>query len=121
MAKLSSATLNVTTGNANLEANDGQSFATPSGPSGFEDEYEGLMDQVDKDPDQREEEDIPDWMFNKGKTSSSDPGYTLCSTAHRKQQLHLFTKHFCQHPLSRRNPGYHYHGDVPILLPTASP
>ncbi|KAL6303644.1 hypothetical protein BKA93DRAFT_734772, partial [Sparassis latifolia] len=30
---------------------------------------------------------------------SADPTYVFCPVPHRKALLHLFTKHFCQHPL----------------------
>ncbi|KAF9554479.1 hypothetical protein CPC08DRAFT_644287, partial [Agrocybe pediades] len=38
-------------------------------------------------------------MFDDGETPSKDPDYVFCPAAHGKQILHLFTKHFCQHPL----------------------
>lgn len=44
-------------------------------------------------------EDGPDWMFEADEVTSKDPSYIFCPAPHRKQLLHLFTKHFCQHPL----------------------
>ncbi|KAF5343906.1 hypothetical protein D9758_012133 [Tetrapyrgos nigripes] len=41
----------------------------------------------------------PDWMFGDDEKPSSDPKYVFCPAPHRKQLLHLFTRHFCQHPL----------------------
>ena len=38
-------------------------------------------------------------MFDKDETISPDPNYVFCPAPHHKQILHLFTKHFCQHPL----------------------
>ncbi|KAG5635616.1 hypothetical protein H0H81_010634 [Sphagnurus paluster] len=49
--------------------------------------------------DERDTEDGPDWMFDDDKVTSKDPKYVFCPAAHQKQLLHLFTKHFCQHPL----------------------
>ncbi|KAG6819142.1 hypothetical protein H0H93_014943 [Arthromyces matolae] len=49
--------------------------------------------------DQIDDDDGPDWMFEEGEHRPKDPNYVFCPPAHRKQVLHLFTKHFCQHPL----------------------
>ncbi|KAK0494167.1 hypothetical protein EDD18DRAFT_1077894, partial [Armillaria luteobubalina] len=38
-------------------------------------------------------------MFEEGELSAKDPNYVFCPAAHRKQLLHLFTKHFCTHTL----------------------
>jgi len=38
-------------------------------------------------------------MFEADEVTSKDPSYIFCPAPHRKQLLHLFTKHFCQHPL----------------------
>ncbi|OCH85782.1 hypothetical protein OBBRIDRAFT_739263, partial [Obba rivulosa] len=38
-------------------------------------------------------------MFNEGEVKLKDPDYIFCPAPHCKQILHLFTKHFCQHPL----------------------
>ncbi|THU75958.1 hypothetical protein K435DRAFT_706020 [Dendrothele bispora CBS 962.96] len=38
-------------------------------------------------------------MFDDQEKRSKDPDYVFCPAAHRKQILHLFTRHFCQHPL----------------------
>ncbi|OCH86625.1 hypothetical protein OBBRIDRAFT_814505 [Obba rivulosa] len=46
-------------------------------------------------------------MFNEGEVKSKDPDYIFCPAPHRKQILHLFTKHFCQHPLLPEQTGTH--------------
>jgi hypothetical protein len=67
----------------------------------IEDEDGELLDQVDSllDGDDGDAEDGPDWLFEEGETSSSDPTYVFCPAPHRKMILRIFTKHFCQHPL----------------------
>lgn len=50
-------------------------------------------------------EDGPDWMFEKEEAKSSDPNYIFCLAPHRKQILHMFTKHFCQHTLFAERDG----------------
>ncbi|KAJ7673680.1 hypothetical protein DFH06DRAFT_1081519, partial [Mycena polygramma] len=61
-----------------------------------------ILDDVDrlleKEP-ATDAEDGPDWLFDEGETRSADPLYVFCPAPHRKQLLHLFTRHFCQHPL----------------------
>ena len=52
-----------------------------------------------------ESEDGPDWMFDEGEVRSSDAEYIFCPAAHRAQILHIFTKHFCQHPLLPEHDG----------------
>lgn len=52
---------------------------------------------IEKDTAQ-DSEDGPDWMFEQGELTSPDPNYVFCPAVHRGQLLHLFTKHFCQHP-----------------------
>ncbi|KAG6824654.1 hypothetical protein H0H92_006195 [Tricholoma furcatifolium] len=51
-----------------------------------------------KDDNSQDAEDGPEWMFDAEETPSNDPKYVFCPAPHRKQLLHLFTKHFCQHP-----------------------
>ncbi|KAG6808563.1 hypothetical protein H0H92_003721 [Tricholoma furcatifolium] len=51
-----------------------------------------------KDVHAQDAEDGPDWMFDEEETPSNDSKYVFCPAPHRKQLLHLFTKHFCQHP-----------------------
>jgi len=75
-------------------------------PTGDDEEEEGgdndLVDQVNRliaGENDRDSEDGPDWMFEDGEKTSSNPDYVFCPVPHRKQLLHLFTKHFCQHPL----------------------
>ncbi|KII86095.1 hypothetical protein PLICRDRAFT_115218, partial [Plicaturopsis crispa FD-325 SS-3] len=61
-----------------------------------------LLDQVDRfldDEDAVDEEDGPDWLFEDGEHKVDDPEYVFCPAPHRKHLLHIFTKHFCQHPL----------------------
>ena len=64
-----------------------------------------LSDEVDKfldsglDSGDIEDGDDPDWVFKDGETRSSDPAYVFCPAPHHKPLLHLFTKHFCQHPV----------------------
>jgi len=80
-----------------------QNSATTDAERKAEDE-EGndLMDEVDRfldDNDAEDEEDAPDWEFEEGEVKSKNPNYVFCPAPHRKQLLHLFTKHFCQHPI----------------------
>ncbi len=66
------------------------------------DETGDLLDAVDKAFDEEEEvdeEDGPDWMFEEQETRAKDPDYVFCPAPHHRQLLHLFMKHFCQHPL----------------------
>ena len=45
--------------------------------------------------------------WEEGETSPPHPEYVFCPSPHRKPILHLFTKHFCQHPLfPERHGGY---------------
>ena len=67
-----------------------------------EDEDEShLIKQVNKlmNENEQDSEDGPDYMFDTDETVSPDPNYVFCPATHRKQILHLFTKHFCQHPI----------------------
>ncbi|PCH35920.1 hypothetical protein WOLCODRAFT_146002 [Wolfiporia cocos MD-104 SS10] len=50
------------------------------------------------DEDVEDVEDAPDWLFDDGEKKSPDQSYVFCPAPHRKALLHLFTKHFCQHP-----------------------
>jgi hypothetical protein len=66
-----------------------------------EEEGGGLMDEVQKfidaDPDTGDgDDDSEAW---EGETLPPHPEYIFCPPPHRKPILHLFTKHFCQHPL----------------------
>ena len=61
-----------------------------------------LLDKVDqflKDNDTADQEGAPDWEFEEGKYKSKDPNYIFCPIPLHKPLLHLFTKHFCQHPI----------------------
>ncbi|KAK1221042.1 hypothetical protein PQX77_016154 [Marasmius sp. AFHP31] len=62
-----------------------------------DDEYD-LTDSVDQMDIETDSEDGPDWMFEAGEILVRDPHYTFCLAPHRKQLLHIFTKHFCSHP-----------------------
>lgn len=53
-------------------------------------------------------EDAPDWCFDDGEKRAADPDYVFCPAPHRKALLHLFTKHFCQHPLFPERDGKTY-------------
>lgn len=80
----------------------GTSLEDISGENDSDDEEQGelldrVTDYVKKDNDEHDAEDGPDWMFENGELPSKDPEYVFCQAAHRKQILHLFTKHFCQH------------------------
>jgi hypothetical protein len=50
-------------------------------------------------------EDGPDCMFDADEVTSKDPSYVFCPAAHQQQLLHLFTKHYCQHPLFAERDG----------------
>ena len=67
--------------------------------AGDNDDEGDLLDQVNKlvDGNEQDSEDGPDYMFDEDETTSSHPEYVFCPAPHRKQILHLFTKHFCQH------------------------
>ncbi|KAF5334469.1 hypothetical protein D9758_017562 [Tetrapyrgos nigripes] len=45
-----------------------------------------------------DQEDGPDWLLEENEVKSKDPNYVFCPAPHRWQLLHIFTKHFCQHP-----------------------
>jgi hypothetical protein len=60
-----------------------------------------LDEALGKDADtEQDSEDGPDWLFEEGEKTSADPLYVFCPAPHRKQVLHLFTRHFCRHPIS---------------------
>jgi hypothetical protein len=95
---------------ANLGPNTAQNSVTTDAKSPSKgdrdrdgDEEEGdLMDEVDRfldDDDAEDEEDAPDWEFEEGEVKSKDLNYVFCPAPHCKQLFHLFTKHFCQHPI----------------------
>jgi len=58
-----------------------------------------LYDQVSRLGEEKDSEDGPDWMFDEDETRSPDAQYIFCPAEHRRQILHMFTKHFCQHPV----------------------
>ena len=77
-----------------------------------EEEGGGLMEEVDKfldtNPDTGDGDDDSEAAeaWEEGETSPPHPEYDFCPFPHRKPILHLFTKHFCQHPLfSERHGG----------------
>jgi hypothetical protein len=88
---------------ANLGFDDTQNSVTTNAKGEAEDEEgNNLMDEMVwflDDNDAEDEEDTPDWEFEKGEGKSKDPNYVFCLAPHHKQLLHLFTKHFCQHPI----------------------
>ncbi|TDL13629.1 hypothetical protein BD410DRAFT_735091, partial [Rickenella mellea] len=53
-------------------------------------------------------------MFDDGEEKSKDPDYVFCPAPHRKPILHLFTKHFCQHPLFPDRDGTHTKEEIYI-------
>jgi hypothetical protein len=65
--------------------------------------------------DLTEEEDGPSWMFEEDEVISKDPNYVFCPAVHRKQILHLFAKHFCQHPLFPEQSGTHTASEIRIF------
>jgi hypothetical protein len=67
------------------------------------DKVDNFLDKDDSDSE-TDQEDAPDWFFE-GDTKSADPDYVFCPAPHRRQTLHLFTKHFCQHPLFPEHDG----------------
>src|SRR5580700_6090881 len=97
--------INVIDGN---EAGSSTGAGHDAGGAGADEDHLGddeggdLVDDVDKfldKEDEEDEEDAPDWFFEEGEVKSPDPTYVFCPAPHRRQILHLFTKHFCQHPL----------------------
>ena len=82
-----------------------------------------LIDQLDKwldsEPDSglgddsEDDENDPEWDFEEGETRVKDATYVFCPAPHRKPILHLFTKHFCQHPsFPERNEGSRSAGEI---------
>ena len=60
-----------------------------------------LLKQVDQylhNDNESESEDAPAWLLDAGENLSTDADYMFCPAAHRRQILHLFTRHFCLHP-----------------------
>ena len=67
-----------------------------------EDEDGEILKQVDqylRNDNETETEDAPDWLLDADETLSPNPEYVFCPAAHRRQILHLFTRHFCLHPV----------------------
>ncbi|KAF5343057.1 hypothetical protein D9758_011133 [Tetrapyrgos nigripes] len=56
--------------------------------------FDKLLDDTETD-----EEFGSEYMFDADEKCSKDPSYVFCPAPHRKQLLHLFTRHFCQHPI----------------------
>ncbi|PPQ78411.1 hypothetical protein CVT26_007765 [Gymnopilus dilepis] len=85
-----------------VETDTGETKGQCDGDDFEEDEeaVDDVRDEIDKlDDGGTDSEDGPDWMFDEGETVSPDPDYVFCPAPHRKQILHMFTKHFCQHPI----------------------
>ena len=66
-----------------------------------------LIDRLDKWPDSDLDSDLGgasddendlEQDFDEDETQVKDATYVFCPAPHQKQILHLFTKHFCQHP-----------------------
>ena len=75
-----------------------------------DDDDDNLLNEVDRyckkgGNIEQDAEDGPDWMFDSDEVTSKDPSYVFCPAPHRKQLLHLFTKHYCQHPLFAEQDG----------------
>ena len=69
---------------------------------GDDQEHGILLEEVDRYISNSQETDMldaPDWMVEEGEINTNDPDYVFCPAAHCRQLLHLFTKHFCQHPI----------------------
>lgn len=66
----------------------------------------------ESDANGTDDEDGLDWMFEEGETQACDPKYVFCPAVHRHQLLHLFTKHFCQHPTFPDDAGHHTAGEI---------
>ncbi len=66
-------------------------------------------------PDNWDQDDGPSWQFNKDNGDdtldsvfTTPQGYIFCPAPHCMRALHIFTKHFCEHPLlPGRNGRYH--------------
>ena len=72
---------------------------------GSSSDADSARDLGDEDREDTDEND-PEWNFEEGETRVKDATYVFCPAPHRKQVLHLFTKHFCQHPtFPERNEG----------------
>ncbi|KAJ7599483.1 hypothetical protein C8J56DRAFT_881921 [Mycena floridula] len=66
-------------------------------------QLDDLLDELEKEiqsyMDETNDEDGPDWMFDEGEKVSKNKEF-FCPTVHHAQLLHIFIKHFCQHPFS---------------------
>ncbi|KAF8912407.1 hypothetical protein CPB85DRAFT_1561485 [Mucidula mucida] len=52
-----------------------------------------------ENPDDWDQEDGPDWLFEPGESVfANNKGYCFCPPPHRSRLLHIFAKHFCEHP-----------------------
>lgn len=76
---------------------------------------ESLLNRVEKfiqaSANDQDSEDGPEWMFDKGENLSKSSNYVFCPAPHRGQILHLFTSHFCQHPMFPERRGNYLTGD----------
>ncbi len=58
-----------------------------------------------QNPDEWDQENGPAWQFDNTNNSEEETvfatpsGYSFCPAPHHSQALHIFTKHFCEHPL----------------------
>ncbi len=97
---------------ANLDtsrkANKDPDSKKPKAPLGEEGELqEQVAAFIGKEGEETDAEDAPDWCFEDGEVRSKDLKYVFCAAEHRKPLLHLFTKHFCQHPMFPDRDGTH--------------
>lgn len=72
--------------------------ARTAGSSDFDEDL-GSDDGMGDGIDEPTIEDGPDWMFDEGETTTKDKDYTFCPAPHRTPILHLFSRHFCRHPI----------------------
>lgn len=77
---------------------------------GDDDEYpldpeeEALLDEMEAElfgdeGDDGEQEDAPDWEFERGETVAADKTYVFTPAPHRRQLLRVVAKAFCRHPI----------------------
>ncbi len=72
----------------------------------------GIEDMLD--PNDWDQANGPAWQFDKDGDNNQESvfttpeGYTFCPAPHRSRALHIFTKHFCKHPLLPGHDGRNY-------------
>lgn len=81
------------------EAGSSDSVLKPNSYNDEEEDDDSEFDQL-LDDTETDDEFGPNFMFDdEVEKKAKDPNYIFCPAAHRKQLLHLFSRHFCQHPL----------------------